>query len=62
MFCEKQSGKKRGVQCCSQDVAEVDQFKCFQDAAPDPHYNVTSANDELTLKKICDVHKLMKKK
>ncbi|CAG11891.1 unnamed protein product [Tetraodon nigroviridis] len=61
-FCEKQSGKKRGVQCCLQDLAAVDRFKCFQDAAPDPHYNVTSANEGPTLKKVCEVHKLIKKK
>lgn len=62
MFCEKQSGKKGEVHCCSQDLAADDRFKCFQDASPDPHYNVTPANEDLTLKKICDVHKLFKKK
>lgn len=60
MFCEKQSGKKGEVHCCSKDLD--DRFKCFQDASPDPHYNVTSANEELTLMKICEVHKLIKKK
>lgn len=62
LFCEKQSGKRGDVQCCSQDLSADDRLKCFQDASPDPHYNETVAGEEPTLGKICDVHKLLKKK
>lgn len=51
-----------GFHCCSAGDGADDRFKCFQDIAPDPHYNMTSDNEEISLNKICDTLKILKKK
>uniref|UniRef100_A0A3B5KDV0 Extracellular matrix protein 1b n=1 Tax=Takifugu rubripes TaxID=31033 RepID=A0A3B5KDV0_TAKRU len=60
MFCEKIRTKKQKVHCCS--LAQHHRFECFQDASPDPHYQMFSAKEELALNKLCEDHKLIKKK
>lgn len=60
MFCEKVRGKKQNVHCCS--LAPHHRFECFEDASPDRHYQMFSAKEETALNKLCEVHKLIKKK
>ncbi|XP_068611028.1 extracellular matrix protein 1-like isoform X2 [Brachionichthys hirsutus] len=57
-FCVPEKGQQVDFQCCS----ENDRFNCFQNISPDPHYNMTSAPEELSLSKICDTHKIIKQK
>uniref|UniRef100_A0A8C5GDX6 Extracellular matrix protein 1-like n=1 Tax=Gouania willdenowi TaxID=441366 RepID=A0A8C5GDX6_GOUWI len=44
--------------CCSAE----DRSSCFQSTSPDPHYNSTSASEELSLGNICVTHKIIMKK
>ncbi|XP_075868546.1 extracellular matrix protein 1-like [Nelusetta ayraudi] len=55
-------GDSVDFQCCSPGDGAVDRYTCFQNIAPSPHYNTTSPNEELSLEKVCDLHKVMKKK
>ena len=48
--------------CCSAAEGENDRYDCFQSTSPDPHYNMTTPTEELSLSKICDTHKIIKKK
>ncbi|XP_068179440.1 extracellular matrix protein 1-like isoform X2 [Antennarius striatus] len=59
-FCVAEKGKENTFRCCA-GVAD-DRFNCFQHISPDPHYNMTYATEELSLSKICDTHKLIKRK
>ncbi|KAG7234208.1 hypothetical protein INR49_005527, partial [Caranx melampygus] len=58
-FCRVQKAGEDGSQCCSSE-GENERYTCFQNISPDPHYNVTSATEELSLNKICDTHKIIK--
>lgn len=49
-------------QCCSPGDGAVDRYTCFQNIAPSPHYNTTASNEEPSLEKVCDLHKIIKKK
>ncbi|XP_039974488.1 extracellular matrix protein 1-like isoform X2 [Xiphias gladius] len=60
-FCLDKNGGHVDFYCCSGDVAN-DRYNCFQKISPDPHYNMTSATEELSLNNICDTHKIIKKK
>lgn len=60
-FCLHKSSDQTGSRCCSADGAN-DPYDCFQNISPDPHYNMTSTTEELSLNKICDTHKIIKKK
>ncbi|XP_022621925.1 extracellular matrix protein 1-like [Seriola dumerili] len=59
-FCSVKAGQV-DFHCCS-SVGENDRYDCFQNISPDPHYNMTSATEELSLNKICDTHKIIKKR
>uniref|UniRef100_A0A3Q4AJU5 Extracellular matrix protein 1b n=1 Tax=Mola mola TaxID=94237 RepID=A0A3Q4AJU5_MOLML len=61
-FCTGENGEQVDFHCCSAGDGENDQYKCFQDISPDPHYNMTSTNEELSLSKLCDTHKIIKNK
>ncbi|XP_070692212.1 extracellular matrix protein 1 [Pempheris klunzingeri] len=60
-FCLGEKGKKVDFHCCSVDRAN-DRYSCFQDSSPDPHYNTTSTTEDVSLNKICETHKIIKKK
>ncbi|XP_040901179.1 extracellular matrix protein 1-like [Toxotes jaculatrix] len=59
-FCLK--SRHVDFHCCSGDGAN-ERYNCFQNISSDPHYTayVTSATEELSLNKICDTHKIIKK-
>ncbi|XP_044065286.1 extracellular matrix protein 1-like isoform X2 [Siniperca chuatsi] len=60
-FCLGENGEKEDYFCCM--VHErIRRYNCFQNISPDPHYNMTLAIEELSLHKICDTHKIIKKK
>lgn len=58
-FCLAENGGQVNYPCCSE---QSDQYSCFQQMSPDPYYNVTSAPEVLSLSKICDTHKIIKKR
>ncbi|XP_019948980.1 extracellular matrix protein 1 isoform X1 [Paralichthys olivaceus] len=58
-FCSVKKGGKVDFHCCSGEDAN-DRLNCFQNISPDPHYNMTS--EELSLNRICDTEKIIKKK
>ncbi|XP_062279085.1 extracellular matrix protein 1-like [Scomber scombrus] len=60
-FCLHKNSDETSSRCCL-DNGENDRFDCFQNISPDPHYNMTSVTEELSLNKICDTHKIIKKK
>ncbi|XP_068592027.1 extracellular matrix protein 1 [Cebidichthys violaceus] len=60
-YCVDKNGGQVDFLCCLGEVS-IDRYNCFQDASPDPHYNMTSATEELSLHNICDTHKIVKKK
>ncbi|XP_049902211.1 extracellular matrix protein 1-like [Epinephelus moara] len=60
-YCAGENGIKEDFHCCSGSTAN-DQHSCFQNISPDPHYNMTSATEELSFSRICDTHKIIKKK
>ncbi|XP_047189385.1 extracellular matrix protein 1 [Scophthalmus maximus] len=60
-FCLVKKGGKVDFPCCSGDGAN-DRHNCFQNMSADPHYNMTSATEQLSLGNICDTHKIIKKK
>ncbi|XP_034409810.1 extracellular matrix protein 1-like [Cyclopterus lumpus] len=60
-YCVDENGGQVDFHCCLGDVSN-DRYNCFQDASPDPHYNMTSATKELSLHNICGTHKIVKKK
>ncbi|XP_034553427.1 extracellular matrix protein 1-like isoform X2 [Notolabrus celidotus] len=47
--------------CCTAGEAN-DRYNCFQSISPDPYFNKTSASEVLSLHRICDTHKIIKKK
>ncbi|XP_059195732.1 extracellular matrix protein 1-like [Centropristis striata] len=55
-FCVDETGGQVDFHCC---VGE--QYSCFQNISPDPHYNMSAA-EELSLNNICDTHKITKGK
>ncbi|KAE8288809.1 hypothetical protein D5F01_LYC12685 [Larimichthys crocea] len=59
-FCTVELAQQGDFQCCS--MFDEDRYNCFQNTSPHPHYNVTSDTEELSLNKICDTHKIIKKK
>ncbi|XP_038567371.1 extracellular matrix protein 1-like isoform X1 [Micropterus salmoides] len=60
-FCLGENGKEEDFHCCKGGGGN-ERYNCFQNASPDPHYNMTSANEELSLPKICNTHKMIKNK
>ncbi|XP_035769841.1 extracellular matrix protein 1-like isoform X1 [Neolamprologus brichardi] len=58
-FCLRENGGRVNYPCC---LNQSDKYSCFQQMSPDPYYNVTSAHEEVSLNKICDTHKTIKKK
>lgn len=44
--------------CCSSQ-SPADRYSCFHSMSKDPHYNKTSAPEELSLNSICDTHKII---
>ncbi|XP_053182782.1 extracellular matrix protein 1-like [Scomber japonicus] len=60
-FCLHKNSDETSSRCCL-DNGENDRYDCFQNISPDPHYNMTSATEELSLNKMCDTHKIIKKK
>uniref|UniRef100_A0A3Q3ENI8 Extracellular matrix protein 1b n=1 Tax=Labrus bergylta TaxID=56723 RepID=A0A3Q3ENI8_9LABR len=56
------NGEQVDFHCCSTGGEANDRYSCFQNASPDPHFNMTSATEEVTLQNICDTHKIIKKK
>ncbi|XP_053289524.1 extracellular matrix protein 1 [Pleuronectes platessa] len=58
-FCSVKKGGESDFHCCVVEGAN-DKLNCFHNISPDPHYNMTS--EELSLDKICDTHKIIKKK
>ncbi|KAM6936387.1 extracellular matrix protein 1 [Lycodopsis pacificus] len=60
-YCVDKNGGQVDFLCCLGDLS-IDRYNCFQDASPDPHYNMTAATEELSLHNICDTHKIVKKK
>ncbi|XP_065813925.1 extracellular matrix protein 1 [Labrus bergylta] len=61
-FCLGENGEQVDFHCCSTGGEANDRYSCFQNASPDPHFNMTSATEEVTLQNICDTHKIIKKK
>ncbi|KAM4579679.1 uncharacterized protein PAE49_004867 [Odontesthes bonariensis] len=63
-FCVAMNSKHEPVDlhCCFSRESEDDAYSCFQTASPDPQYNMTSAPEELSLDKICDLHNIIKKR
>ncbi|XP_041649806.1 extracellular matrix protein 1-like [Cheilinus undulatus] len=61
-FCLADNGGQVDFDCCSAGAEANDRYSCFQSLSPDPHFNVTSATEELSLHNICDTHKIIKKK
>ncbi|XP_041798606.1 extracellular matrix protein 1-like [Chelmon rostratus] len=61
-FCVGENGEQVDFHCCSAGEGENDRYNCFQSISPNPHYNMTSAAEELSVYKICDTHKIIKKK
>ncbi|KAM9353408.1 extracellular matrix protein 1 [Symphorus nematophorus] len=61
-FCMGETGEQVDFHCCSTGDGANDRFSCFQSISPDPHYNMTSATEESSLSKICDTHKIIKKR
>ncbi|XP_077382668.1 extracellular matrix protein 1 [Festucalex cinctus] len=57
-FCSKKSSKV-DYECCLGDAAN-DRIDCFQSMSPDPDYNATLSQDELS-PKICQSRKIIKK-
>ncbi|XP_042345879.1 extracellular matrix protein 1-like [Plectropomus leopardus] len=60
-YCAGENGQEENFHCCLGSTAN-DRHYCFQNISPDPHYNLTSVPEELSLNKICDTHKIIKKK
>ncbi|XP_029307235.1 extracellular matrix protein 1 [Cottoperca gobio] len=60
-FCVNKNGEQVDFHCCLGDASD-DRYNCFQYISPDPHYNMTSDTEELSLHRICDTHKIIKKK
>ncbi|XP_071326001.1 extracellular matrix protein 1 [Trachinotus anak] len=60
-FCLVKNAGQEDFLCCSSE-GENERYSCFQNMSPDPHYNMTSATEELSLNNICDTHKIIKKK
>ncbi|XP_029360283.1 extracellular matrix protein 1 [Echeneis naucrates] len=60
-FCSLKTAGQAAFHCCLSNE-ESESFNCFQNISPDPHYNMTSTTQELSLNKICDTHKIIKKK
>lgn len=61
-FCLGGNSEQEDFHCCSTGDGANDRYSCFQNTAPDPHYNMTSATEELSLNKICVAQKTIKKK
>ncbi|XP_051261737.1 extracellular matrix protein 1 isoform X2 [Dicentrarchus labrax] len=61
-FCSGKNGEKVDFHCCSAGNDANGRFDCFQSISPDPYYNMTSATEELSLNKICDTDKIIKKR
>ncbi|KAM9310765.1 extracellular matrix protein 1 isoform 2-T2 [Pholidichthys leucotaenia] len=52
--------KKRGQEdfpCCTNS-----HISCFKSMSPDPHYNLTSATESISLSNVCDTHKMISKR
>ncbi|XP_070767919.1 extracellular matrix protein 1-like [Enoplosus armatus] len=60
-FCVDENGDTVDFYCCAGSAGN-ERDDCFQYVSPDPHYNMTSANKELTMHALCDTHKIIKKK
>ncbi|XP_068998901.1 extracellular matrix protein 1 [Embiotoca jacksoni] len=60
-FCLAENGAQVDFNCCLGD-RENDRYNCFMLISPDPHYNNTAPSDEFSLNKICDTHKIIKKR
>nr|XP_040021595.1 extracellular matrix protein 1-like isoform X1 [Gasterosteus aculeatus aculeatus] len=60
-YCVDKDGGRVDFRCCLSDVSD-DRYNCFQEVSPDRHYNMTSAPEELSLHKICDIPKILSKK
>ncbi|XP_019747733.1 extracellular matrix protein 1 [Hippocampus comes] len=58
-FCSSKKGGKVDYECCLGSTAG-DKLDCFQSTSPDPHYNMTLSQDELS-PKICQSRKVIKK-
>ncbi|XP_076594270.1 extracellular matrix protein 1 [Chaetodon auriga] len=61
-FCVDENGEQVDFHCCSAGDMKNDRYNCFQSISPSPHYNMTSDTEELSIHKICDTHKIIKKK
>uniref|UniRef100_A0A3B4ZQR7 Extracellular matrix protein 1 n=1 Tax=Stegastes partitus TaxID=144197 RepID=A0A3B4ZQR7_9TELE len=60
-FCSAENGEQADFSCCSSQ-SPADRYSCFHSMSPDPHYNKTSAPEELSLNNICDTHKVIDKR
>ncbi|XP_054477114.1 extracellular matrix protein 1-like [Anoplopoma fimbria] len=60
-YCVDENGEKVDFPCCLVGESN-DRYSCFRNVSDDPHYDMTSATEELSLHKICDTHKIIKKK
>ncbi|XP_026228699.1 extracellular matrix protein 1 isoform X2 [Anabas testudineus] len=58
-FCLDKKSRPLNFNCCLADGTN-ERYSCFQQIAPDPHY-MTIAREEVSLNKICDTHKIIKK-
>ncbi|KAK2844581.1 hypothetical protein Q5P01_011240 [Channa striata] len=59
-FCLGKKGGSVVFHCCLGDRRN-DRYNCFKQSSPDPYYNMTSTDKGLTVAKICDAHKIIKK-
>lgn len=60
-FCLQKTSDQAASSCCLGNGAN-DQYNCFQNMSPDPYYNMTLATEELSLNKVCETHKIIKKR
>ncbi|XP_037532879.1 extracellular matrix protein 1 [Nematolebias whitei] len=58
-YCSAQKGDQADFHCC-RGKKVTDRYSCFQTSSPDPHYNRTSATEEISFDKICDFHNIIK--
>ncbi|KAM3613753.1 uncharacterized protein V6R79_004716 [Siganus canaliculatus] len=61
-FCVGHHGEPGEFKCCAAADGTDDRYNCFQTSSSKSHYNMTSTAEELSLSKICDTHKIIKKK
>nr|XP_046256299.1 extracellular matrix protein 1-like isoform X2 [Scatophagus argus] len=61
-FCVVGDGEVLDFHCCTAADEKNEQYNCFQHISLDPYYNMTLDTQEPSLTKICDTHKIIKKK